>query len=59
MGRACGLLRAVRVERNCQITQIGQRQIVLPAGLKLGNWVGQNVLLFRLDDTYPIRRAEP
>lgn len=61
MGRAFGLLSAVRAESNCQIARIvnrfGERHIVLPSDLDLRGFIGQEIVLMRLDDRYLVRRA--
>ena len=61
MGRAFGLLSAVRAESNCQIARIvnrlGERHIVLPSDLDLRGFIGQEIVMLRLDDRYPVRRA--
>lgn len=61
MGRAFGLLSDVKIESNYQIARIvnrlGERNIVLPVDLDLMGFVGQEIVMLRLDDRYLARRA--
>jgi hypothetical protein len=57
LGRAFGLLSSVRQEEDCQIAQIGNRLLVLPADLHLSEYLGHRIGLMRYEDRFLIRRA--
>jgi hypothetical protein len=61
-GRSQGLLVSVEPAEECQIAQIvnqlGVRRIVLPQDLDLSGYIGQRIVMLRIDDKYYVRKAD-
>lgn len=60
--RAQGLLVSIRPDEECQIARIVNRfcdrQIVLPQDLDLSEYIGQRIVMIRIDDKYLARRVQ-
>ncbi len=60
-GRAQGILADIQPAEECQIARVVNRlcarQIVLPSDLDWSSYLGQNIVMMRLDDRYLIRRV--
>jgi hypothetical protein len=61
-GRALGLLTSIAPAEDCQIARMinrfGGRLIVLPQDLDLSGYIGQHIVMVRIDDRYLVRRVE-
>jgi hypothetical protein len=56
--RAFSHLISIQQEKDCQIAQIGSRLMLLPANLRLSEYLGQRIGMMRYKDRIPIKRLD-
>jgi hypothetical protein len=60
-GRVQGLLAEIQPAEECVIARVvnrlGERHIVLPQDLDWSSYLGQQIVMMRLDDQYLVRRV--